>query len=159
MTTGRRIVSMTSVAMVCRFFMGWKRSHPYLIGGANLMLDNPPVWLKNTEVPVYTYFYYYGTLAMHQMGGRYWRAWNEKVRSILPEHQVQSPPELAGSWEESNRLGGGRIFVTALMIMALESYYRFSPLLESDEEPSKGEGAGGAGPAPAADPAAPRAEK
>jgi HEAT repeat protein len=126
--------SMTAVGMVCRFFMGWKRSHPYMIGSANYLMDYLPQWMRGLErgqaIAWYHYFWYYGTLGMHQMGGRYWRAWNEKVKRMYPENQRLSPPELAGSWDPDTAvLNGGRIFSTAMSILSLETYYRFSPLL------------------------------
>jgi HEAT repeat protein len=134
--------SMTAVGMVCRFFMGWKRSHPFLIGCANYLEDYLPVWMRGLEklqcIAWYHYFWYYGTLGMHQMGGRYWRHWNEKIRRMYPENQRRSPPELHGSWDpDTALLNGGRIFSTAMSILSLETYYRFSPLLgevEDDEE-------------------------
>ncbi len=93
--------SMTAVGMVCRFFMGWQRSHPFLIGSANYLMDFLPQWRKGLEkgqaIAWYFYFYYYGTLAMYQMGGRYWRSWNEKIKTILPENQRIDPPAIAGS--------------------------------------------------------------
>ena len=137
---GLQKVSMTAVGMVCRFFMGWKRSHPYMIGSANFLRDFLPQWMsgleKDQNVAWYHYYWYYGTLAMHQMGGKNWRAWNQKIKRMYPEKQRQSPPELAGSWDpDPTVLNGGRIFSTAMSILSLETYYRFSPLL--DKEPEK----------------------
>ena len=66
---------------------------------------------------------------MHQMGGKYWRAWNQKIKKMYPDRQRNSPPVLAGSWDgDTNKFGGGRLFSTATAILTLESYYRFSPL-------------------------------
>jgi hypothetical protein len=140
-----QMTSMTAVGMVCRFFMGWNRSHPFMIGSANFLMDYLPQWRKGLEkgmaIAWYFYFYYYGTLAMHQMGGRYWRAWNEKIKSVLPSHQRKEPPELAGSWDPDTAvLNGGRLFSTAMGCLTLETYYRFSPLmLETEEDLAKRE--------------------
>ena len=146
--SGAQKTSMTAVGMVCRFFMGWKRSHPYMIGSANYLMDYLPNWMRGMEkgqnVAWYHYFWYYGTLAMHQMGGRYWRAWNEKIKRMYPEKQRTSPPELIGSWDPDTAvLNGGRLFSTAMSILSLETYYRFSPLLggeAADEDAAKGDG-------------------
>jgi hypothetical protein len=137
--SGLQMTSMTAVGMVCRFFMGWKRSHPFMIGSANYLMDYLPQWRKGLEkgmaIAWYFYYWYYGTLAMHQMGGRYWRAWNEKIKTMLPENQRRQPDELVGSWDpDSAVLNGGRIFSTAMAILTLETYYRFSPLLEEPPE-------------------------
>jgi hypothetical protein len=136
---------MTPLGMVCRFFMGWQRSHPFMIGCANFLTDALPVWRKSPtglpEIGWYFYFYYYGTLAMHQMGGRYWRAWNEKIKQVLPPHQRAEPEDVAGSWDPDTRFfGGGRLFSTTLACMTLETYYRFSPLmLDTEEDTAKKE--------------------
>jgi HEAT repeat protein len=140
--------SMTAVGMVCRFFMGWKRSHPFLIGCGNYLEDYLPLWMRGLEkgqaIAWYHYYWYYGTLAMHQMGGRFWRHWNEKIRRMYPEQQRRSPPELYGSWDPDTAvLNGGRLFSTAMSILALETYYRFSPLLgDSDAGAGDGDGDG-----------------
>lgn len=139
--------SMTAVGMVCRFFMGFKRSHPFQIGCANYLLaEYLPQWMaglnKGMAIAWYHYYWYYGTLAMYQMGGKYWRAWNERIRRMYPEKQRVSPPELAGSWDpDTALLNGGRLFSTAMSVLTLESYYRFSPLL-GDEAPPPDAGDG-----------------
>ncbi len=140
--SGAQQTSMTAVGMVCRFFMGWKRSHPYMIGSANYLMDYLPNWMRGLEkgqsIAWYHYFWYYGTLAMHQMGGRYWRAWNEKIKRMYPEKQRTSPPDLAGSWDPDTAvLNGGRLFSTAMSILSLETYYRFSPLLGGESADKK----------------------
>ncbi|MDJ0973124.1 MAG: hypothetical protein QNJ98_01515 [Planctomycetota bacterium] len=141
-------VSMTAVTMVCRFFQGWKRSHPFMIGASNYLSDGYlPQWMKGLEkgmaIAWYHYYWYYGTLAFHQMGGRYWRKWNEKIKRMYPEKQRKSPPELAGSWDPDTAvLNGGRIFSTAMSILSLQSYYRFSPLMDREvdqDEEKKGD--------------------
>ena len=129
-----QMTSMTAVGMVCRFFMGWKRSHPFMIGSGNYLMDYLPQWMqglnKGMAIAWYHYYWYYGTLAMYQMGGRYWRAWNQKIKKMYPEKQRTSPAELAGSWDPDTAvLNGGRLFSTAMSILSLETYYRFSPLM------------------------------
>ena len=141
---GAQKISMTAVGMVCRFFMGWKRSHPYMIGSANFLKEYLPKWMKGMEkdqnVAWYHYYWYYGTLAMHQMGGKYWRNWNQTIRKMYPEKQRLSPPELAGSWDpDPTVLNGGRIFSTAMSVLSLETYYRFSPLLGEAGPPDESE--------------------
>lgn len=155
--------SMTPVGMVVRFFMGWQRSHPFLIGSANYLMDFLPQWRKGLDgkgqaLSWYFYFYYYGTLAMYQMGGRYWRAWNEKIKVMLPANQRVDPPALAGSWDQDTATSnGGRLFATCMAVMTLETYYRFSPLMlpsDDDLKPKKGPKGGAIGmegdPAPGA---------
>ena len=134
---GLQTLSMTAVGMVCRVFMGWKRTHPYLIGCANLLMEFLPKWMsgmnKMQAVAWYHYYWYYGTLAMHQMGGKYWRAWNQKIKKMYPDKQRTSPLDLAGSWDpDTTLLNGGRLFSTPMSILSLQTYYRFSPLFASE---------------------------
>ena len=117
-----------------------------MIGSSNYLEEFLPTWMRGLDkvqtVTWYHYFWYYGTLAMHQMGGRFWRHWNEKIRRMYPEHQRRNPPELFGSWDpDTARLSGGRLFSTTMSILALETYYRFSPLL-GEVEPAEEEGDG-----------------
>lgn len=150
-------VSMTAVGMVCRFFMGWKRSHPFQIGSANYLVpEYLPQWMeglnKGQALAWYHYYWYYGTLATYQMGGKWWRAWNERIRRMYPEKQRTSPPELSGSWDPDTAvLNGGRLFSTAMSVLTLQSYYRFSPLLGDEAPlPDMAEGADKKGGAPPA---------
>ncbi len=149
-SSGLQKISMTAVGMVCRFFMGWKRSHPFQIGSANFLLKYTPEWMagmnKDQALAWYHYYWYYGTLAMYQMGGKYWRAWNQKIRKMYPERQRQTDDHLNGSWDpDTTVLNGGRLFSTAMSVLSLESYYRFSPLLgEAGAETMAGEKDAGA---------------
>ena len=131
---GLRRVSMTAVTMTCRFFMGWKRSHPYMIGASNLLSQFLPDWMnglaREQSVTWYHYYWYYGALSMHQMGGRTWGKWNQKMKKMYPAKQRRSPEALVGSWDPDTAVhNGGRLFSTVLSIMSLETYYRFDPLL------------------------------
>ena len=138
----------TAIGLMSRILLGYRRSHPFCIGSGNKILADQMIELPkngnwerlnvNAQYPMY--FMYYGTLAMHQMGGRYWRAWNQKIKKMYPDKQRKSPPELAGSWDPDTAvLNGGRLFSTAMSILSLETYYRFSPLMgkSPDEEEKK----------------------
>ena len=76
------------------------------------------------------YHMYYGTLAMHQMGGRYFREWNKVVKLVLNGTQAASGCE-RGSWA-----GWGydtyfsRLYTTAIGALTLETYYRYAPILQ-----------------------------
>jgi hypothetical protein len=76
------------------------------------------------------YFLYYGTLAMHQMGGRYFREWNARVKEILPAVQRKTGCQ-RGSWE-GWYLDGifGSVYTTSMGALTLETYYRYAPVLQ-----------------------------
>ena len=75
-------------------------------------------------------YWYYGSYAMYQMGGRHWKAWNSAMkRTLLPSQRAQG--HLAGSWDPVGPWGshGGRVYSTALMVLCLEVYYRYGRVL------------------------------
>ena len=122
---------------MCRIFMGWRRSHPFCIGSANKILvdmmepipkkENWDLYRSYREYP--TYAWYYGTLAMHQMGGRYFREWNERIRKVIPGTQ-QKTGCMRGSWPIWNHDSiNGRVVTTGLGVLTLETYYRYLPVL------------------------------
>ena len=76
------------------------------------------------------YHMYYGTLSMHQMGGRYFRDWNKVVKEILTGTQERNGCN-AGSWQgwNTDRIFS-RLYTTAIGAMTLETYYRYAPILQ-----------------------------
>jgi len=123
--------TMTSVAMVGRQFMGWKQTSPILIGGAKYLERNLPTWggASDGDSEDRFHYLYFGTSAMFQMGGDWWRQWNAAVRDEFISRQVSRPREsaLVGSWEpEGNAMG--RAMSTAVCALCLEVYYRYLPL-------------------------------
>jgi len=85
------------------------------------------------------YYWYYGTLALFNVGGDAWRDWNIALRSALLEYQ-QRPTDprnnkrhAYGSWPAFGRgwgkwgRTGGRIYSTAINTLTLEIYYRYVP--------------------------------
>ena len=115
---------MTAEALLCRQYIGWKKSHPGLKSGVTYLLTNLP---RKNRLDMY--YCYYATQVMHHMGGAAWNTWNDAMRQTLIETQ-ESTGHQAGSW--TPRLGhdlrGGRIYMTALVICTLEVYYRHMPL-------------------------------
>jgi hypothetical protein len=120
--------SMTSVAMLGRQFMGWKRTDPLLVGGANYLVEHLPKWGQGGWM---FYYWYYGTLVMFQMGGDWWKQWNASMRDMLISKQINAPGNirLDGSWEPiQDGQRGGRAYSTAMACLCLEVYYRYLPL-------------------------------
>ncbi len=76
------------------------------------------------------YYWYYGSLAMMQLGGKEWRQWNQQTRQTLLQMQHTSGP-LVGSWDfKPSKWGerGGRIYSTALATLTCQVYYRYLPM-------------------------------
>jgi hypothetical protein len=125
---------MTAVAMYCRQIMGWKQDDPLLVGGADFLMRSLPEWEAGDRPGLHGsyldfYYWYYGSLAMFQMGGDHWKKWNAAMRDMLVEHQHRAPddPDFDGSWDPIGYSGaeGGRVFSTAMGALCLETYYRY----------------------------------
>jgi hypothetical protein len=139
----RGVPSTTGVGMVCRQFMGLKNTDPTLRQSAEYIMKDPknlPAWdEKNGRCvwgPCTFYHWYYGTLAMFQMGGKHWQDWNKALKKTLLPNQCKGGPmdgsvnDKDGSWDPLGRqtLHGGRVYSTAVGALCLEVYYRYLPM-------------------------------
>ena len=74
------------------------------------------------------YGHYYASHAMHQVGGKAWEAWYERLRKkLLP---AQAPD---GSWPKSARLDSsspGPVYQTAIAVIALAVPEQFVPIYQ-----------------------------
>jgi hypothetical protein len=129
-TTGYRgkgggSASMTAVGLVCQLFLGrTPKTHPALVKAADF-LDKSGPQLVNT------YLIYYGALAQFQMGGDYWKKWNEGFAMQTVDRQVKKG-KFAGSWDsEGTNPAVNRVFATNMYILALEVYYRYLPVYQT----------------------------
>lgn len=121
--------TMTAEALVCRIFLGLSPESPIAQeAGEHLLAECPGEGDGNL------YYWYYGTMAMHQLQGRFWTAWTAALQRTLLARQRTTGP-LAGSWDPVTRWDGygGRVYATALAALCLEAYYRFLPLHGSGE--------------------------
>jgi hypothetical protein len=114
----------TSVGLLCRMYLGWKKDHPALQRGVEFLSVKGPT----TDL----YYDYYATQIMHHMEGDVWQAWNTKMKKMLLDAQAQEDHE-AGSWYKGFEGGhgphhGGRLYCTSLATMILEVYYRHLPI-------------------------------
>jgi hypothetical protein len=121
---------LTAVGMVCKLFCGISSKDDMLKKQANLLLGHTPVWGARDF-----YYWYYGTIAMHEMGGKYWEKWNERMKTALINNQIIGG-EKDGSWDhqlkpkiDGDYGTGGRIWSTSGGALCLEIYYRFSKMM------------------------------
>lgn len=123
--------SMTAVGLLASQYLGAKRNHPVVQEAMRYILDNPPD-LRDRDV----YYWYYATLAMHNVPGPEWDTWNRQIRKVLIETQ-DKPGCAAGSWNPKDDAWGhlgGRMMVTSLSALSLEVYYRYLPMYKTDRE-------------------------
>jgi len=122
--------AMTAVALLCRFFLG---QDPQKTGSmqqhADLLLKSLPEWSED-GLTNDVYYWYYGTYAMYQMGGKHWKAWNRAMKRAVVGSQRREGSAL-GSWDPNGPWGavGGRVYSTAVMTLCLEVYYRYAKVL------------------------------
>lgn len=134
--------AMTAEAMLCRYLLNQSVSPQTateatleIVGQANS--NGIPQHLPGNEVDN-VYFWYYATLALHQMAvdpanannrivQTAWQQWNQKLKDRLLTLQV-AEGEKSGSWNSENFMWGcygGRVYTTAMSTMCLQVYYRY----------------------------------
>lgn len=127
--------TMTSVGLLMRLYLGWRRNNPAMARGAVYLAKRPPAIGTKSDPQRDTYYWYYGTQVMFHMGGQYWRDWNQALHPLLVDTQIREG-ELAGSWDPRRPVPdrwaahAGRLYVTTLNLLSLEVTYRHLPLYE-----------------------------
>ena len=73
------------------------------------------------------YYWYYGSLAMFQVGGKPWKTWNIALQEALL-HIQETSGGAAGSFPPIDPWGGaaGRVYATAICALTLETPFRFA---------------------------------
>jgi hypothetical protein len=113
---------------------------PELQGGGKLLKQSPPKWDVQAGT-VDVEYWYFGTLAMFQLGRDYWKTWNESMRNALvPSQRLSTGSSRTrsgkceacadGSWDPVGARGArkGRVFTTALNTLTLEMFYHYPRL-------------------------------
>ncbi|MCA9155635.1 MAG: hypothetical protein KDA38_12640, partial [Planctomycetales bacterium] len=127
--------TMTSVGLLMRLYLGWRRDEGRMQQGADYLLQNLPTLGTSRDPQRDTYYWYYGTQVMFHMGGKYWESWNQALHPLLSETQIQQGA-MAGSWEPRGPIPdrwaphAGRLYVTTMNLLSLEVYYRHLPLYD-----------------------------
>ncbi|MFT4540958.1 MAG: hypothetical protein ACI841_003830 [Planctomycetota bacterium] len=122
--------AMTSVGLLCRFFLGQDPDkEPVMKQHADLLKKTLPEW-DPEGFGCDMYYWYYGSYAMYQMGGSHWKAWNEAMKPAVLKSQ-RKDGDFLGSWDPVGPWGyaGGRVYATATMVLCLEVYFRYAKVL------------------------------
>ncbi|RIK78537.1 MAG: hypothetical protein DCC68_15175 [Planctomycetota bacterium] len=127
---------MTSIGLLMRMYLGWDRTKPEMVRGADYLAQTLPRAVENASGEWQgAYYWYYATQVMFHMRGEHWQTWNERLHPLLTQSQRSEGP-LAGSWDPDGPASdmwarfGGRIYVTTLNLLSLEVYYRHLPIYE-----------------------------
>ncbi|MFV0442693.1 MAG: prenyltransferase/squalene oxidase repeat-containing protein [Planctomycetaceae bacterium] len=132
-------VSMTASGLLARQWLGWPRNlGPMQAGGAYLLSDDArPDW-GNGHRNVYAW--YYQAQVLHNLGGDRWRNWFADLQELVVSQQLQTGKE-SGSWHPNKPPGSvheysaivGRLYITVMSILILETPFRHAPLYRETE--------------------------
>lgn len=117
---------MTAVSIVSRIHIGEKRSDALIKAGVKILLGDCPRRPSSSETKKANFYYwYYGTNAMFQVGGKSWKTWNKRLhKAILPYARKggceDGSIDPVGEW----CIAGGRVYSTAITVLTLQTYYR-----------------------------------
>ena len=84
---------MTAEGLLCRIYLGWTKDDPPLMEGVKFLLENHRPRPDDPNI----YYWYYGTQALHHVGGPEWEQWNTWMRDVLVTTQEREG-DRAGSW-------------------------------------------------------------
>ncbi len=140
--------AMVAAGLTCETLLDWRPDSPLARRQVALLLEQPPsagLLRGGDPTQLHSYYYwYYGTVALFQTGGKVWERWNGHLRdAILPlqdrrKSRSGAKPHSYGSWPPFGpRWGkwgrhGSRVYTTAICVLTLEIYYRHDPAYLGD---------------------------
>ena len=126
--------SMTAEGLLCRQWLGWQREDPSMVRGVEFLLSEPntPLWKDGRRN---LYAWYYTAQTLHNIGGDGWVEWYARAQAEIVDHQSSNgswhPTRPAGAFEEY-AAHAGRLYVTVLAVLILETPYRHAPIYEEN---------------------------
>lgn len=130
---------MTAVGTLMRLHTGSTASDPRVLQSARALTALRPTYGSGREKTRDCYLWYYASQVLVHTGGEAWTDWYDELASTLERTQERAGPR-AGSWDPlgaiPDRWGpyGGRIYVTALHLLALEVPDRRLPTYGSPDD-------------------------
>lgn len=108
--------TMTAEALATRLLLGERVPQVEIEEAEASLLASPPGRGQDNY-----YYWYYASLALHQLQDDAWRQWNEQMKARLIATQLPD-----GSWSTATVWGGngGKVYTTAMACLCLEVYYR-----------------------------------
>ncbi|TWU01664.1 prenyltransferase/squalene oxidase repeat-containing protein [Neorhodopirellula pilleata] len=122
--------TMTAEALATRLLIGQEVPDATIRETESVLLAELPGNDRENASGLDNYYYwYYATLALHQLQDDAWNQWNAALKKRLLS--TQRPD---GSWSDSTLWGGygGTIYSTSMATLCLESYYRHTVSQRSD---------------------------
>ena len=108
--------TMTAEALATRLLIGETVPQTEIAEAERFLMQQPP----GIGVDNY-YYWYYATLALHQLQDDAWRQWNDAL-----QRRLLSTQQPDGRWSSNTLWGGygGEIYTTSMAALCLETYYR-----------------------------------
>jgi hypothetical protein len=134
--------ALTAEALLCRQWLGWPKTFQQMTAGVKYVTsdENLPSWTAGRRN---VYGWYYTAQMLHNLGGDDWIRWNTTAREVVIKHQVTTGSikaglDTRGSWSPNSPPGigeeyadkAGRLYITSLCILILETPYRHQPIYE-----------------------------
>lgn len=112
----RATPTMTAEALATRLLLGDGVTAAEIAEAEALLMQHLPGHGTDNY-----YYWYYATLALHQLQDDAWRRWNHALKARLLSTQRSD-----GSWSSDTLWGGygGTIYTTSMATLCLETYYR-----------------------------------
>lgn len=127
-------LSMTAEGLLCRQWLGWPSDHFDMKQGVDFLISekNRPEWAAHRRN---VYAWYYTAQSLHNLGGQRWEQWYTNVQHLILKNQMTAGPTV-GSWHPHRPEGdfqersrdAGRLYVTVMCVLILETPYRHKPL-------------------------------
>jgi tetratricopeptide (TPR) repeat protein len=117
--------AMSATGLFLRLTLGEEPTTPMNRAAARLVSRNRLSVAQGSITNLYGI--YYSALAMYQVGGRQWRAFNPKIRDALVTAQHKGSGCERGSWRGSGHIGDP-VLATTFATLTLETYYRYLPV-------------------------------
>ncbi len=108
--------TMTAEALATKLLVGSRINPEEIVEAENSLLQQTPGVGQDNY-----YYWYYATLALHQLQDDAWQTWNDSLK-----HRLLSTQRSDGSWPTDSVWGGygGSVYTTSMATLCLESYYR-----------------------------------
>jgi hypothetical protein len=130
--TDLSVACMTAVGTLMRLHTGAAAADPEIVAAGRVLAGVEPSYGTATLNRRDAYLWYYASQALVHTGGPDWQRWySSLVATLEPEQRLAGA--LGGSWDATgtipDRWGayGGRVYVTALHLLALEVPWRHLP--------------------------------
>ena len=130
--TDLSVACMTAIGTLMRLHTGAAADDPAIVAAGRVLAGIEPTYGTAAQNRRDAYLWYYASQALVHTGGPDWQRWyGSLVATLEPEQRSQGP--LGGSWDATgaipDRWGvyAGRVYVTALHLLALEVPWRHLP--------------------------------